>query len=522
MTPPPADRPNVLLILADDLGFSDAGCYGSEIPTPNLDRLAAHGIRMSSFYTTPRCSPTRASLMTGRYSHDVGIGVLTRTVGYRGSLDPAVPTLAGVLAEQGYLTSLTGKWHLSADVSEPNETWPTRRGFEDFYGILGGGTSYFNPRAFYRNEDPIEAPADDAFYLTDALSDHALEVIDWAGRENRPYFLYLAYTAPHWPLQAPDDDIAVHRGRYHVGWDAAREAREARQAELDLFPAPFRPSPRDPQEPAWSATDDPDWQQRRMEVFAAQVTAMDRGIGRILDDLESRGELENTLVLFLSDNGAEAEELQVGRFLSPHVTPKVTRQGDDVTIGNAPDIEPGPEHTFTSYGRPWANLSNTPFRMYKKWVHEGGIAAPLIVSWPAGGISSGEVLHSPMHVIDLLPTIASAVGATAPDEIAGVDVLDALRGGPSPERPLFWEHIGNGAVRDGRWKLTREHGSAWELYDMEADRAELDDLSTRYPEIVESLAARWHEWADAHGVIPFPRLQDMYEERGLPRWQAKS
>jgi len=520
--PEPTDRPDVIVILADDLGFSDLASYGGEIPTPNLDRLAARGARMSSFTTTPRCSPTRASLLTGRHSHEVGIGVLTRTVGYRGSLDPDVPTVAGLLADVGYLTSLTGKWHLSADVREPNETWPTRRGFEDFYGIMGGGTSYFNPKAFYRGEEPVDVPVDDAFHLTDALTDHALEVVDRAAREERPYFLYLAYTAPHWPLQAHEADISPHRGRYAEGWDAAREARERRQAELGLFPAPFPASPRDPEEPAWEDAADRDWQQRRMEVFAAQVTALDRGVGRLIDDLEARGRLDDTLVLFLSDNGAEAEELRVGRFLSPHVTPATTRDGRDVAIGNDPSIEPGREDTFTSYGRPWANLSNTPFRRYKKWVHEGGIAAPLIASWPAGGIPQGSLVHAPAHVTDLLPTIAAATGTDAPSGIAGADVLDVLRGGEASDRPLYWEHIGNAAIRVGRYKLAREFGAPWELYDLEVDRAELHDLAAEHPELVESLAAQWQEWADAHGVIPFAELQDLYEARGLPRWQAQS
>ncbi|MDX2377526.1 arylsulfatase [Microbacterium sp. LRZ72] len=520
------DRPDVIVIMADDLGYSDLASYGGEIPTPNLDRLADRGVRLSSFYTTPRCSPTRASLMTGRHSHDVGIGVLTRPIGYRGSLDAEVPTLASVLHDQGYATSITGKWHLSADVSAPNETWPTRRGFDDFYGILGGGTSYFNPRAFYRNEEEIEVDAaDDAFYLTDAFTEHALEFMRESAAAQNPYFLYLAYTAPHWPLQAPEGDLAPHRGAFSEGWDAARAGRAARQRELGLFPRDVEPSPRDADEPAWEDAEDRAWQQSRMEVYAAQIGALDRGVGRLLDELEASGRLDDTLILFLSDNGAEAEELTVGRFLSPHVTPSETRDGRPVAIGNDPSIEPGHEDTFTSYGRPWANVSNTPFRLYKKWVHEGGIAAPLIASWPAGGVGGargGSVLHDPAHVVDLLPTVLGATGAPLPDRLAGEDVLDLLRGGTASERPLFWEHIGNGAIRRGGWKLVREDGSDWELYDLENDRTELDDVAAQHPELVEELATQWQEWADAHGVIPFPDLVAEYTSRGMKPWLAKS
>ncbi|GAA1704486.1 arylsulfatase [Microbacterium sediminicola] len=518
-----APRPNVLVILADDLGYSDLGSYGGEIPTPNLDRLAARGVRMSSFYANPKCSPTRASLMTGRYSHEVGIGVLTRPLGYRGSLDVDVPTIANVLHDQGYFTSITGKWHLSSDVSAPNETWPTRRGFEDFFGIVTGGTSYFNPQAFYRGEEPVQVDAaDDAFYLTHAFTEHAQEVIASAAGQDRPFFLYLAYTAPHWPLQAPAADIAAQQGRYAGGWDQARIAREQRQADLGLFPRPFEPAPRDAEEPSWADAENSEWQQRRMEVYAAQVGVMDRGIGQILGQLEAAGTLDDTLILFLSDNGAEAAEFRPGQTFNPLVTPETTRGGEQSAMGNRPEVMPGAESTFQSYGRPWANLSNTPFRFYKSWVHEGGIATPLIASWPAGGLDGGGIIHEPGHVIDLMPTIAAATGAQRPDVFAGADLLGALRGRGLDERDICWEHIGNGAIRRGDWKLVCENERDWELYDMSVDRAEQNDLAASHPDLVAELSTAWKTWADSHGVIPFDELQRMFVERGLPAWQAKS
>jgi arylsulfatase len=524
MTPPDSDpRPDVIVILVDDLGFSDLACYGGEIPTPNLDSLAARGARLSSFYTTPRCSPTRAALLTGRPSHEVGIGVLTRPVGYRGSLDPQVSTLASMLSDAGYATALTGKWHLSSQVQTADETWPTRRGFDRFYGIIGGGTSYFSPKAFFRGEENAESDAlRPDFYLTDALADDAVAFVREQSAMDSRYFLYLALTAPHWPLQAPDDDIRDQSGRYDEGWDVLRERRRARQAELGLFPQPFEPASRDDAEPAWPDAPEPTWQASRMEVYAAQVVAMDRAIGRLLDALDTAGRFDDTLLLFLSDNGAEAMEIPLGRRFAPHVTPERTRAGEPVSIGNDPSIVPGGEGTYASYGRAWANLSNTPFRLYKSWVHEGGIAAPMIASWPAGGIEAGGIRHDSAHVADLLPTVAEAAGVTPPDGVTGASLVEMLRGARMPERDLCWEHIGNAAIRRGRHKLVRERGGEWELYDLDGDRGEQRDLAAQNRGLVAELSSAWQEWADRHGVIPFPELVAMYEARGLPAWQATS
>ncbi|MFD7307974.1 arylsulfatase [Promicromonospora sp. NPDC059942] len=512
-------RPDVLVVLADDLGFSDLGAFGGEIDTPALDRLARRGVRMSSFYATPRCSPSRAALLTGRHAHDVGVGVLTsddRPDGYRGSPDPAAPTLAERLRAVGYTTALAGKWHLSSRTDEPDETWPTRRGFDEFYGVLPGATSYYAPPLVQGEERlPPSATAGD-YYLTDDLSRYARGFVERAHRAGRPWFLYLAYTAPHWPLHAREADVAQYRERYLAGWDRLRERRLAAQHRLGLATATDLP-PRDPRVPAWAETTDREWEAERMAVYAAQVEAMDRGVGALLDQLAAQGTLDDTLVVFCSDNGACAEELPPpSGSLSPDVSPPTTRDGRAVRVGSSPAVVPGPEDTFASYGRAWAHLSNTPFRLYKRWVHEGGIASPLIASWPAGGVRGGGRTAGPGHVVDVAPTVLRAAGGDA-DGMTGVSMLDQWRGAPAVERPLFWEHLGNAAVRHGRWKLVREAGQPWELYDVGADRGETHDLAAAHPGVVARLERCWEAWARSAGVIGWDRLLAYYRERGLER-----
>jgi arylsulfatase A-like enzyme len=513
--------PDVLVILADDLGFSDLAAFGGEIDTPALDRLAHRGVRMSSFYATPRCSPSRAALLTGRHSHEVGVGVLTsddRPHGYRGSLDPAVPTLAERLRALSYTTALAGKWHLSSQRKAPDETWPTRRGFDEFYGVLPGAVSYYAPPLMDGEERlPPSATAGD-YYLTDDLTRYALGFVERAHASGRPWFLYLAYTAPHWPLHAREADVAKYRERYRAGWDRLRERRLARQHHLGLATTSDLPQ-RDPRVPAWAEMPDPEWEAERMAVYAAQVEAMDRGVGALLDQLEAQGTLDDTLVVFCSDNGACAEELPTpsGR-LPADVSPPTTRDGRLVRVGNSPDVMPGPADSYASYGRSWAHLSNTPFRLYKRWVHEGGIASPLIASWPAGGVLAGHVTGAPGHVVDIVPTVLSAVGGgDDAGGMAGVSMLDVWRGDAAVERPLFWEHLGNAAVRYGRWKLVREAGQPWELYDVVADRGETHDVAAGYADVVTRLEGCWEAWARSAGVIGWDQLLEYYRARGLER-----
>ncbi|WP_369372885.1 arylsulfatase [Promicromonospora sp. Populi] len=512
-------RPDVLVILADDLGFSDLASFGGEIDTPALDRLARRGVRMSSFYVTPRCSPSRAALLTGRHPHDVGIGVLTsddRPHGYRGSLDPAVPTLAERLRTVGYTTALTGKWHLSSQVSVPDETWPTHRGFDEFYGILHGAVSSYSPPLVDGEERlPLSATAGD-YYLTDDLTRYARGFVERAHQAGTPWFLYLAYTAPHWPLHAREADVAKYRERYLAGWDRLRERRIAEQRRVGLGTGTAEPL-RDPRVPAWAEAPDPGWEAERMAVYAAQVEAMDRGVGTLLDQLEAQGTLDDTLVVFCSDNGASAEELPTPSGRMPaDMSPPTTRDGRAVRVGNSPDIVPGPEDSYASYGRAWAHLSNTPFRLYKRWVHEGGIASPLIASWPAGGVLPGSRTGEPGHVVDIAPTVLRAVGGNT-GGMSGVSMLDQWRGEPAIERPLFWEHLGNSAVRHGPWKLVREAGRPWELYRIEADRGEAHDVAAQHADVVTRLEHCWEVWARENGVIEWDRLLAYYRSRGLER-----
>lgn len=532
-------RTNIIVILADDLGYSDLGCYGGEIRTPHLDMLGYEGVRMSQFYNTARCSPSRASLLTGLHPHQTGIGVLTRPDlphGYSGNLNDQCVTIAERMSSAGWQTWMSGKWHLASDSENPNDTWPTRRGFDRFFGTLKGSGSYFNPQTLTRGESPaLDATKQDDFYYTDAISD---EVVSWINEkgttdDEQPFFAYLAYTAPHWPLHAPESDIERYAGFFDNGWDTLRQERLNRLVKEGLVDPDSTLSDRDPSQPAWTDAGNKDWQARRMQVYAAQVEAMDRGIGRVIGALKSADLFDDTLIIFLSDNGASAEELPIGEmdtFINKDQAMRDgTRAGQPLLIGNEPSISPGAENTYTSYGVPWANLSNTPFRKYKRWVHEGGISAPFIAHWPNGELAKGSVLRTPFQLVDVVPTIIEA--SDSPESAkavarelgtySGRSMLDAWRGQPTESSTLFWEHIGNSAVRRGRWKLVRDHPGAWELYDIEKDRIEADDLASEFPEIVSSLAAEWSEWADHVGVIPWDDMLGAYAGRGLPPESAE-
>lgn len=494
-------KPNILLILADDVGYSDLSCYGSEIATPNLDQLAAHGLRFTQFYNGARCCPSRASIMTGLYPHQAGFP------GMSGMLPANCVTIPEVLRGAGYRTFIVGKWHLSPI--------PVKRGFEEFYGMLGGFNSCWQEQPFYSRLPagrPKREYAPGKFYSTDVFTDYALDFIGEARGQKKPWFLYLAYNAAHFPLHAPKEEIAKYAKLYEQGWDKIRQQRYARQKELGLLGADWPLSPRSVIPPnrvakahGWAQKQNPAWDAldadrradlaRRMAVYAAMVDRMDQGIGRVVADLKAHGELDNTLLFFLSDNGACAEWDPFG-FDKASGPANVLHRGADLEAMGGPA-------SYFSYGSGWANACNTPFRLYKHYSHEGGISTPLLIHWPAGMKRQGQFERQPGHIFDLLPTCADVAGARYPAAVHGVAIqpaegrslVGAMRGEPAVERPFFFEHEGNRAVRAGKWKLVSLAGGPWELYDMEADRVELNDLASQQPARVAQLAKQWEGWA---------------------------
>jgi len=523
----PGSKPNIILILADDMGFSDIGCYGSEISTPNLDTMARNGVLFSQAYNCARCCPTRASLLTGLYPHQAGIGHMVRDLGlpgYRGRLRDDCLTIAEALRLGGYRTYLSGKWHVAGhcDPMRP-EAWhdggkthplPRQRGFDRFYGIMENG-SYFCPFTLMRDDTVIEPEGDD-YYFTDAITDEALKMIDGAAESGEPFFLFVSHTAPHWPLHAWPEDIAKYEGKYRRdGWDGTRTARHEELKGLRVLDSKWAISPRDEKAPEWSQAAHRDWEDRRMAVYAAQVDRMDQGIGRIMDRLAEQNIVNDTMVLFLSDNGGCAEFLAENGWVEVYST--FTPGDEPARVGNIPGIKPGDAHTFMSYDLPWANASNSPFRLYKHWVHEGGIATPLIVHWP-NTVGQKRIVHDPCHVIDIMATCLDAAGVPYPENhsgkpitpLEGESLVPALRGGAWKRvQPLFWEHEGNRAVRSGEWKLVGKCTGGWELYNMNEDRTELNDLCAVNRSKVRELAKLYDEWAKRCGVEPWDRIFEM-------------
>jgi arylsulfatase A-like enzyme len=522
-------RPNIVLILADDLGYSDLGCYGSEIATPNLDRLAANGIRLTQFYTTPRCCPSRAALLTGLYPQQAGMGNMMddRGIpGYRGELSRSCPTIAEELRRADYHTLMVGKWHLSHiyfdgkrqlnfESAEPfwddKADWPRQRGFEEFFGTIHGVCSYYDPFSLVRDNTVIAPEAKD-FYYTDIISTRATACIAKYAHTNEPFFLYVAYTAPHWPLQAPEADIAKYRPTYMAGWDVTRSNRYQRQIALGLIEKNWALSPRDPRVPPWSEVRDKQWEANRMATYAAMVEHLDRGVGRIMECLRQTGIEQNTLVIFFSDNGACAEVVQPGWY----DIPSRTRDGRPIQVGNGNHaVFAGPDVVWQSYGVPWANVSDTPFLLYKHFTHEGGIASPFIASWPKVIQAHGNLDRQTAHVTDIMATCVDVAGAHHPDSLhgqkvpplEGASLLPILQGKQRAHpTPLCWEHEGNRAVRVGKWKLVSRNGQPWELYDMAADRTEATNLAGQQADRVGQMAALYEAWAKRCNVLPFDRL----------------
>jgi len=510
-----AAKPNIIVIMADDMGFSDLGCYGSEIRTPNIDSLAQSGVRFTHFRNTARCCPSRASLLTGLYAHQTGVGHMVNPrpslPGYRGDLNRNCVTIGEVLRGAGYQTMMSGKWHVTPNDGRKHN-WPLQRGFDRFYGIISGAASYYQPWTLTRDNAPVEPEGAD-FFLTDAIGRNAATYIEEAARRPDPFFLYTGFTSPHWPLHAFESDIANCRGRYSAGWDALRSERRERMIRMGLINRKWGVTARDPEVPAWQDAPDKEWEQRRMEVYAAQIERMDRNVGTMLDALRRTGREQNTLILFLADNGGCAEGMPTDRLNNNSA--KQTLDGRPIRPGNAPSIMPGGPDTFASYGTGWANASNTPFRRYKHWVHEGGIATPLIARWPGGIARRGAVTHENGHVIDLMATCVEAAGARYPGEAGGERILPvegrslmpAFQGKRIARTDNFyWEHEGNRAVVDGRWKLVSRYPEKWELYDLEADRCELRDLAAADPARAQRMSAAYDKWAVRANVRPWAEV----------------
>jgi arylsulfatase len=525
--------PNVVLILADDLGYSDLGCFGSEISTPNLDHLASQGLRMTQFYTTPRCCPSRAALLTGLYPQQAGIGNMMEDrglPGYRGELNRNCLTIAEELRLANYHTSMVGKWHLAHvffdgkkqlnhETDEPwwdnKNDWPLQRGFEDYFGSIHGVTSYYDPFSLVSDNTPVNN-AETNFYYTDVLTEHAVADIHRLADGGKPFFLYMAYTAPHWPLQAPEKDIAKYRQKYLAGWDAIRTNRYQRQIRMGIIDKSWPLSPRDPRVTAWPNVRDKAWEANRMATYAAMVEHLDTGVGKILEALKDKNIETNTLVIFFSDNGACAEIVEPGWY----DVPSRTRDGRPVAVGNGDhSVFAGPDNVWQSYGVPWANVSDTPFLLYKHFTHEGGIASPFIARWPAVIQNAGAMTRELGHVTDIMATVVEIAGAKYPasyeghsiQPLEGSSLLPIFEGGnPARPTPIFWEHEGNRAIRLGQWKLVARDREPWELYDMTVDRTEQNNLAASQPDKVKELSDLYEAWTKP--IVP---TRDVGKEASL-------
>ncbi len=513
-------RPNIILMLADDMGYSDLGCYGSEIHTPHIDALARGGIRFGQFYNTARCCPTRASLLTGLYPHQAGIGHMTEDYGvpaFRGDLNRQCVTIAEALKLGGYTTLMTGKWHITP-VNKSKHNWPLQRGFDRFFGTILGAGSYYDPVTLTRGNESIETPGGD-FYYTTAIGENAVRFVDEYGGKENPFFMYVPFTSPHWPLHALEKDIAKYKGSYELGWDELRARRHKRMIEMGLVDERWGLTPRDERVPAWKDVEHKKWEARRMEVYAAQIDSMDQAVGQIMGKLRQLGIEQDTLILFLADNGGCAEVIQptwTGMYL-----PKRTLDGRPVRLGNDPSVMPGPEENYQSYGIAWANASNTPFRLYKHWVHEGGIATPLIAYWPDGIKQANTITQQPGHLIDIMATCVdvaqieypSTYNGNAITPMEGKSLVRVFEGSRHEgHEPIYWEHEGNRAVRQGNWKLVsryrRETGGTWELYDLERDRTEMNNLVEKHKDKVADLSGMYADWAERARIMPWKTLMD--------------
>lgn len=505
----PAKKPNIIIILADDMGYSDIGCFGSITKTPNLDGMAKTGLLMTQFYNASRCCPSRASLLTGLYQHQAGVGDMVNTrkePAYQGYLNNNCITIAEALKGSGYNTYMAGKWH----VGTAQDHWPVKRGFDHYFGLIDGAGSYFRPTHPYRPNQHLTVALDDQpytpgdnFYATDAYAGYAVKYIKDNKTTGKPFFLYMAFTAPHWPLNALPEDIAKYKGKFMVGWDKLREERFNRMKQLGIINSTTQLSPRDKNVPDWNSLTEQEKQtwDDKMATYSAMIDRMDQNIGRIRQALKETGQDQNTVIMFLSDNGASSESIKGNGF-----TPEM------IAANLKPASDPS---SFTAYGFTGANVSNTPLTLFKHWVYEGGIATPFIVNYPAV-IKAHKKSEQPGHIVDLMATCLDLAGAQYPKTYhnntikptEGISLLPLIQGKTwKGHNALFFEHEGNRAVRQGDWKLVSEYpANQWHLYNIVQDRSETNDLATQNPEKVKALTALYEQWANRIGVIPFEKL----------------
>ncbi|QJW89479.1 arylsulfatase [Spirosoma taeanense] len=529
-------RPNIIVIIADDMGFSDLGCYGGEIRTPNIDFLARNGIRYTQFYNTSRCCPTRASLLTGLYNQQAGIGKMTDAEdepGYRGHLTENTVTLAEVLKSAGYQTAMTGKWHVSNTLVQkdprdqqdwlnhkkdfgdfsPVSQYPTSRGFDRYFGNIWGVVDFFDPFSLVSGTKPVKQVPKN-YYHTDAISDTTVAYINSFAKSSAPFFLYVAHTAPHWPLMALPEDIARYKDTYKSGWDAIRKARYQKIVKLGLIdPAKTKLSQRWQDNLTWANNPDKAWDARAMAVHAAMIDRMDQGIGRMISTLRETGQLDNTLIVFLSDNGASPENCAA--YGPGFDRPNETRDGRPIVYDLKKQVMPGPQTSFASIGQRWANVANTPYQYWKAESFEGGVHTPMVAYWP-NGITAKKGSFSPQvgHVMDFIRTFVELTGATYPriykghviTPTTGISLVPSFQGKASVgHEAVFNEHFGARYARSGDWKLvSASRDSTWHLFNLAADKTETQDVAARHPEKVRQLESQWRQWANSHQVFPKP------------------
>lgn len=528
-------RPNIIVILADDLGFSDLGCYGGEIQTPNLDKLAREGLRFNSFYNTSRSCPTRASLLTGLYQHQAGIGRMTfdeHKPGYRGQLSDNSVTVAEVLKDAGYNTGMIGKWHVAETPLRPDQRewlahqvyhedfadkkyYPVNKGFNDHYGIIYGVVDYFDPFSLVNGETPVRTVPKD-YYITQAFSDSAVSYVNRYSKDTKPFFMYLSYTAPHWPLQALPEDIAKYENTYKVGWETIRNQRYDRMKKLKIFgdmdnflsPRQF--------DDKWEDNPTKEWDARAMAVHAAMVDRMDQGIGQLIEALDKNGQLDNTLILFLSDNGC-SNELCQNYSGGENDRPDMTRSGEKIIYPKNKEVMPGPQTTYASLGARWANVLNTPFRFWKAKSTDGGICTPMIAHWPKGiKYNVGGMTDQMGHVMDIMATCIDLGKAKYPEQYKGHDIIPMegqslipilKKGKRKGHDYLGFEHFNERAfISKDKWKIVGPGGKdkPWELYNLNEDRSEMHNVAAKYPEKVELMVEHYNEWAKRALVVPAP------------------